>query len=129
MKKLKLKITSRLKGRSGESIAEVLIALLIAALAMTMLVTAISSTTKIITQSKAKMTSYYDENSGLSSHTGGTSGSVNFKVDGDVKFLTTGNDVAVAYETNDEVANKPVIAYWISFPAPTTSPSPSEEGE
>ena len=40
MKKLKLKIASRLKGRSGESIAEVLIALLIAALAMTMLVTA-----------------------------------------------------------------------------------------
>lgn len=67
MRKLKAKITSKLKGSAGESLAEVLIALLIAALALTMLASVISTSARIITQSKAKMKDYYDRNNVLES--------------------------------------------------------------
>lgn len=60
MKRLKKRITAKLKGNAGESLAEVLISLLIAALALTMLASVISTSAKIITKSKATMKDYYD---------------------------------------------------------------------
>lgn len=123
MKRLKSKLASRLKDRAGETLAEVLIALLIAAMAMTMLAAAVSSTSKMITKSKKTMDGYYAGNGDLSAHAGGTGGKVvSFSFTGGVKFLTSGNDVSVVYATNNKVANKPVVAYWIP---PSPSPSPS----
>lgn len=60
MKRLKKRITAKLKGNAGESLAEVLISLLIAALALTMLASVISTSARIITKSKATMKDYYD---------------------------------------------------------------------
>lgn len=67
MKKLRAKIISKLKGKAGESLAEVLIALLIAALAMTMLASVISTTARIVNESKTKIGKYYDANNTLES--------------------------------------------------------------
>lgn len=68
MKNLKKHIAKKLKSAVGESLAEVLIALLIAALAMVMLATAISSTARIVTRSKATMKNYYDGNNALDAY-------------------------------------------------------------
>lgn len=53
------KIAKKLKGSAGESLAEVLIALLIAALALTMLASVISSTARIINKTNKSMNDYY----------------------------------------------------------------------
>lgn len=66
MKKLNSKLAAKLKNSRGESMAEVLIALLIAALALTMLASVISTSSRIITQTKEKMKLYYEENDKLS---------------------------------------------------------------
>ena len=60
MKRLKKKLTAKLKGNAGESLGEVLIALLIAALALVMLASVIDTSARIITRSKATMKDYYD---------------------------------------------------------------------
>lgn len=65
MKRLREKIAARLKNSAGESLAEVLIALLIAALAMTMLAATISTASRMITNSKTKMGEYYEANDNL----------------------------------------------------------------
>ena len=57
--KLKNRIRDRLRNQDGDSIAEVLIALLISSLALVMLASMITSSTKIITGSKTKMNDYY----------------------------------------------------------------------
>jgi len=62
MKRMKERILKKLRGNSGESLAEVLIALLIAALALTMLASVISSTAKMLTRGKLKMSEYYKAN-------------------------------------------------------------------
>jgi len=68
MKRLKARIAAKLKGNAGESLSEVLISLLIAALAMTMLAYAISSTSRIVTRSKDKMEKYYLANEGVTTN-------------------------------------------------------------
>ncbi len=62
MKRMKERILKKLRGNAGESLAEVLIALLIAALALTMLASVISSTAKMLTRGKLKMSEYYTAN-------------------------------------------------------------------
>ena len=83
MKGIKKRIAGKLKNTAGESLAEVLIALLIAALAMAMLATAISSTAKIVTQSKATMKNYYNGNTALdTASSGGTRSEVTVIIPG-----------------------------------------------
>lgn len=55
-------IIKRLHSRTGETIAEVLISLLIAVVALMMLAMMISSTVSMVTTSKNKMEEYYGEN-------------------------------------------------------------------
>lgn len=69
MKKLRVRLSSKLKSTAGESIAEVLIALLIAALALTMLASVISTSARIITSSKAAMNTYYEQRNELDAGT------------------------------------------------------------
>ena len=61
------KLMSKLKSEAGETLGEVMVALLIAALALTMLASAITSASRMITQSKTKMGSYYAAANGLNS--------------------------------------------------------------
>lgn len=68
MKRLRANLSKKLKGNAGESLAEVLIALLIAALALTMLASVISSAARMITQSKDTMAKYYMANDALTTH-------------------------------------------------------------
>lgn len=64
-------LRAKLKSNSGESLAEVLIALLVSALALVMLASMISSSFSIIKSSRAKLKDYY-EDSTLASPSGST---------------------------------------------------------
>ncbi len=125
MKKLKLSLSKKLKGNGGESIAEVLIALLIAALALTMLASVITTAAKTITKSKEQMDAYYTANEWLSSHT--TSETDTWTVT--VKDAVSKNDVNltgatpsmnVRFQVNNVVGETkdgafdgiPVVAFW-----------------
>lgn len=120
MKKLKAK----LKSLSGESIAEVMITLLIAALALTMLASVIFTSSKVITRSKANLAAYYDANNVLESQSGtarNVSASVQVQTGGSGDTATwgpvnlvTGGSMAVQCYVNDTLSAKPVVAYHAS---------------
>ena len=117
---LKNKIRKKLKSEAGESIAEVLISLLIAALALTMLASVISSSASIITNSKKKLSDYYAANEELSAEKQAAKDSKISKAT-DVAFtLKDKNGVAhslsrksalVTTYTNSQLSNTQVIAY------------------
>lgn len=62
------KIARKLKNRAGESIAETLIGLLVASLALVMLAGAISTASRLIAESKRKMGDYYTADGFLATH-------------------------------------------------------------
>lgn len=68
MKKMKAAIAGKLKGNKGETLAEVLISMLIAALALTMLAYAITSTARIVNKNKKKMELYYQANDAITAY-------------------------------------------------------------
>ena len=72
MKKLNKRIKAKLQSNAGESIGEVLIALLIAALALTMLASVITTTARLIKESRTHMDDYYDASNLLASKSSGT---------------------------------------------------------
>ncbi len=125
MKKLKSSLSKKLKGNAGESLAEVLIALLIAALALTMLASVITTAAKTITQSKKQMDAYYAANEWLSAHAKIDTGDLEGTVDADayltvtdeanqkVRLTNTSSDqVVVHYGINRIVEEIPVVAFW-----------------
>jgi len=59
-KEMKTKIVNKLGSRSGESISETLVALLISALALVMLAGVIASSARIVTKSRDSMKTYYN---------------------------------------------------------------------
>ena len=106
MKKLKKKLRSQ----AGESIGETLVALLIAALALTMLAGAISVSARVILQGRDKLDSYYKANEapdGIVKMTeSGTAGTVTITAEGIEEQPCT-----VTYFTNHEFSRTPVAAY------------------
>ena len=58
------RVFAKLKNRAGESIGETLVALLISSLALLMLAGAITSASRIITDSNRAMQTYYSEYDG-----------------------------------------------------------------
>ncbi len=101
MKKIKERIAAKLGSGAGESLAEVLIALLIAALALTMLASVISTTSRIITQTKAKMETYYQKNDEVAAQVGTPTNKLNLTIT--VKSWKGKLKEATAYgENNDE---------------------------
>lgn len=134
MKKIKASLSKKLKGNAGESLAEVLIALLIAALALTMLASVISSTAKMITQSKRKMSDYYTVNSELTTRShdanndltdsGSLTMTVSCKTDDTykpAKLVSQTESLGITYFANKVVSvresdggSSSVVAFWLT---------------
>ena len=141
MKKLKSSLSKKLKGNAGESLAEVLIALLIAALALTMLASVITTAARTITRNKQQMDAYYAENEWLTAHVddaadGSMTVTVTVKAkdstdedstvktiklmpdqlpDGTLKPLTVNyqvNDIVGAENSDGKKEGIPVVAFW-----------------
>lgn len=104
----------KLRSSCGESLAETLIAVLVIAVALTMLAGMITSTSNLIRQSDDKLKEYYTASEKLETFSGsGTeTGAVEFQVS-----LSTYNpnltipSVNVQYAENAVFSSYPVIAY------------------
>ena len=108
----------KLRSRAGESIAEVLIALLISALALTILASMITASKNALERSKKKMDDYNSKNARLVNQSNNDgSGSVNIKINGaggvsSIWDFTGKNATAsVYYYVNPEFSSNPVVAY------------------
>ena len=106
------KIRKKLKNQAGESLAETLVSLLIAALALVMLAGAISSASGVIIKSRDKLDKYYsanEENDGVvRMASGGTPGSMKMT---DSSGVVQDKTINIIYFKNDEFAKTPVVAY------------------
>lgn len=98
-------VRQKLRSQRGESLGEVLVALLVAALAITILAGAIVTAGRIITQSREAMGEYYASNNELSAHSGTPTGG---KVTFSEKLVDGTNEATVNFYVNrkyDEVVS------------------------
>ena len=112
------KIVSKLKSRSGESIGEVLIALLVAAVGLVLLAGMIASTTNLVERSRNKMGDYVAadkvvvEKSGDSGNEGTVvirSGAQSVKLSDDRASAS----IPVVYYTNSSIPGQDVTSYKV----------------
>ena len=96
----------KLKCRSGETIGEVLVALLISSLALVMLASMIQTALNLVTKSEAKMKTYYEANVELEKPT--TSSTVTIVPTGSGSGANITENVT--YGIN-KTFSKPVVAY------------------
>ena len=73
---MKKKIKARLRSQAGETLAETLLALLVASLALVMLAGALSAAGSMIATSKRGMENYLAADAALAAHTNGTASTV-----------------------------------------------------
>ena len=99
------RVTKKFHSKAGESIAETLVALLISALALTMLAGAISAASNMIKISRDKLATYYDQSENMAT----------FKDADTVTITVSLNDVSqdasIKYVTNTAFNKTPVVAY------------------
>ncbi len=111
------KALRKLKNNSGESLAETLISLLIAAVALVMLAATIAASAGIISKGRNKLNDYYSENeksAGIvkmtdSGEETGATETVVISADGENDYLS--ESVKVEYYKNTEIGMTPVISY------------------
>ena len=103
------RIMKKIKSQAGETIAEVLVALLISSVALVMLAGMIASTTNLVTRSKSKMEAYYAANEKLEKQNETEVPKLT------IQILSTDNTVKVEVINipgfKNEVLGKPVYAY------------------
>ena len=109
----------KLRSRAGESLTEVLAALLVSALALTMLAAMISSSGKMIQKSEDKMEDYIAADRALVQKEGGTSDTVtaSFSVDGNPMKLSDENEESFFKVTcfqNTEFGGDGIISYKVT---------------
>ncbi len=128
MKRLREKLAARLKNNAGESLAEVLIALLIAALAMTMLAATISAASKMITNSRTKMDRYYAANDALAVQTKDNSKTLTImispmklKTDSTSEYEVDSSAAKVKLTANSTEAASTIVYYFVNNELPSTS--------
>ena len=97
-------IGKKLRSQVGESIAETLVAVLVIAVALTMLASMISATAGMVKKSEAKMDEYYAANSALENLASGNPLTISIKGDTVVELVPV-------VSAKNEVLSKPVIAY------------------
>ena len=109
VKTMNLKMRKKLNSQAGETITEVLVSLLIAALALTMLAGMISSTVSLVTRSKETMNRYYEGNAKLEQHSDGEPATVTIKATNGEVMETPGIILYENHVFNSE--EKTIYAY------------------
>ena len=110
------KLKKKLKSQSGESLAETLVSLLIAALALVMLAGAMSTASGVILKSRDKLDKYYsanEEDSGIvkmASEGAIVNGGITI-ADTETTDMISSQSFKITYYKNDEFGNTPVVAY------------------
>ena len=108
MKKFLKKTAKKLKSDLGDSIAEVLIALLISSVALVMLASMISSSTSMIDSSKKNISDYYIATNSLTGSAAPSYSGTARLVSSDSTVITS---VSVNYYVNDNINNHPVVTF------------------
>ena len=96
-------VIGKIKSISGESIAETLIAVLIAAFALLMLAGTVNTSTNLVKKSQTILTEYYKKNNEMESRNGKSLGTATVEIYGISQNVTL-------YQ-NDAFKSNPVIAY------------------
>lgn len=106
---MKKQMLKKLRSKSGESIAETLVAVLIAALALLMLAGTINTASRLITRSKTALEAYYKENNKLSEHSSSSGRNIVTvsSGSGEPEWILCSVDL---YE-NDKIGSTPVVAF------------------
>ena len=102
------KLRAKLKSRAGETLAEVLIALLVSTVAVVMLASMITSSVKIILKSSETMKAYYEDTSLISP--AGDTGSVTVKF-GDGSDSTDSYTLSAKFSETYKLGGKDIISY------------------
>ena len=105
------KTIKKLKAQAGESIAEVLIALLISSLALVMLASMISSTQSMVSRSKTKMSAYYQANNVLETCSG-TPATASVSMTGGAAGISASVPQLRLYTNSEFGNNNTVYAYY-----------------
>ena len=109
--------TIKLKSQLGESIAEVLIALLISSLGMLLLASMIATSARLISKSKDRINQYVEAENNLVEQTGGVSGTITINLTDSVGHTIKLTDeiqvgkISATYYVADSVADRPIISY------------------
>ena len=109
MKHRIVSVKRKINSRAGESISETLVAVLISALALVMLAGAITTASRLVTQSRNRLESYYEANNVMAEmpDSDGVASSVYItESDGSASFACEVN-----LYRNEVFKNKPVSAY------------------
>ena len=113
---MKQKVLKKLSDQAGETIAETLVALLIASLALMMLAGAVSSAMNVVTRSKNAMDEYYADNNGIVAREDRLkSGTLTISLSG---LRSSSENIPVEYWKNDKLSGTPVVAYIGPTPEP-----------
>ncbi len=109
---------NKLKSTSGESIAETLVAVLIAAFALLMLAGSVNTSSNLITQSQSKLEEYYSENNDLvmkkiDSGRKVTTGQavITVKTEGTTTYVSETFDKETYYKLESNIGNQALITY------------------
>ena len=109
---MKKQMLKKLRSKSGESIAETLVAVLIAALALLMLAGTINTASRLITRSKTALDAYYTENNKLSEHSSSnSSGTSTVTVSSGAGAADGWISCTVDLYKNDKIGSAPVVAF------------------
>ena len=104
-------ICNKLRSTSGESIAETLVAVLIAAFALLMLAGTVNTSTNIVIKSKEVLKSYYSLNNSLENRDISNSEYSEYYETGDANIALGGKTIPVNLYKNTRINAKPVVVY------------------
>ena len=110
------KITNKLSSSSGESIAETMVALLIAALAILMLAGAMMTASNIVTRSRNKLNEYYDKTEDVIKDVTNPGKTANGTVTISKSDASFSISPSVRYKKNDKFSQTPVAVYGYRNP-------------
>ena len=114
MKRLYSSVIGKIKSQVGESIGEVLVALLISSIGLTLLAMMVSSSSRMVERSKSTVHNYVVQSNALEDQSGtGTTGkTLSFSCDSTTKITDDSDDpINIEYYTNDVIGNQKVISY------------------
>ena len=113
MRKLRTKLAGKLRSRRGESIAEVLVATLISAVALVLLASMIASSTNLIQRSENKLEAYYAQNNELAVQDGSSESAAGGKV-------TVSSGATTVHLRPDDPADGEPVKYFINTESENT---------
>lgn len=114
-RKMKKSLRNKLQSETGESIAEVLVALLISAIALMMLAGMITSSTNTVTRSRTAMNTYIEEGNRIVERSGTyAGGTVSLQINNKTIKLTDSSESSIdieIYKNNSNISGGEVMAW------------------